>query len=389
MKKFIPILLVLAMLLVGCGKAEKTEINETTIPPTETIAETTPVEETEPYVEPVITQQDMAAVSLPVVEEAATNDDGKEIFTYHGQSMIMVLPDPDVASKITVDFLTRQDSFRQTAESIKASAPTDTAYPYFYQALYAPTRIDMNVLSLAGTASNWTGGAHSNHTCIYANYNMVTGDPLTLGSVLAHANQAKVLGELVVEAIAKMPEELGIWEDYAAMITERFAGDVSSDGDWFFDHKGMSFSFAPYEIAPYASGVITVTIPYEELIGVIDDAYFPVEQDITNGELSATMFSEATADDFTQIAEVIYEEDAPTMLLYTDSIVTNVTIQIDNQYTVFATTALTPGDAIMLQADLQNHVVKVHFHTAEQDFDRYLVMENDTIQFTEEQPQIS
>lgn len=387
MKKFIPILLVLAMLLVGCNKAEKAETVETTTPPTETIAETAPVEETEPNVESAIIQQDMAAVSLPVIKEIATNDDGKEIFTYNGQSMSMVLPDPDVAKKIILDFLTRQDSFHQTAESIKASAPADTEYPYFYQALYAPTRIDMNVLSLAGEVVSWTGGAHANHTCVYANYNMVTGDPLTLGSVLSHANQAEVLGMLVVEAIAQMPAELGIWEEYATLITERFAGDVSFDGDWFFDHKGMSFSFAPYEIAPYASGVITVTIPYAELVGVIDDAYFPVEQDVSDGELAATMFSESTADDFTQIAEVIYEEDAPKMLLYTDSVVTDVTIRIDNQYTIFATTALTPGDAIMLQADLQNHTVAVHFHNAETDFDRYLIMENDTIQLTEELPQ--
>lgn len=388
MKKFIPILLVLAMLLVGCSKAEKTETVETTAAPTETTAATTPpVEETEPNVAPVIIQQDMAAVSLPVIEEVATNDDGKEIFTYYGQSMTMVLPDPDVASKIIVDFLTRQDNFRQTAENIKASAPADTEYPYFFQALYAPTRIDMNVLSLAGESTSWTGGAHSNHTCVYANYNMVTGDPLTLGSVLAHANQAEVLGKLVVDAIAKLPAELGIWEDYATLITDRFAGDVSFDGDWFFDHKGMSFSFAPYEIAPYASGVLTVTIPYEDLVGVIDDAYFPVEQDVSDGELAATMFDETTADDFTQIAEVIYEEGAPKMLLYTDSVVTDVTIKIDNQYTIFATTALTPGDAIMLQADLQNHTVAVHFHNAEQDFDRYLVMENDTVVFTEELPQ--
>lgn len=387
MKKLIPILLVLALLFVGCSKADKTKKNEPTTIPTEPTVETEPIEETEPYVEPVIIQQDMAAVSLPVVEDTKTNADGKEIFTYKGQSMSMVLPDPDVASKIIIDFLTRQDSFRQSAESVKASAPADTEYPYFYQALYAPTRIDMNVLSLAGEVTNWSGGAHSNHTCIYANYDMVTGDPLTLGSVLAHANQAEVLGKLVVEAVAKMPAELGIWDEYATLITERFAGDVSYDGDWFFDHKGMSFSFAPYEIAPYASGVITVTIPYHELVGVIDDAYFPVEQDVSNGEMTAAMLSEATADDFTQIAEVIYEEDAPMMLLYTDSVVTDVTIKIDNQYTIFATTALTPGDAIMLQADLQNHTVAVHFHNTEKDFDRYLVMENDTVRLTEDLPQ--
>lgn len=383
MKKYIPILLILAMLMAGCSNS-----GEKNATPTETTLPTVPSESTEPVVQPVIVQQDMTAVALPMTEQTLTAQDGTELFTYQEQSMRLVLPDPDVADKIIIDFFTRQDSYRQAAEDIKAMAETkETEYAYFYSALYSPARIDMNVLSLTGTIISYSGGVHSNYSCIFANYDMVTGDVLTLGSILTHEDKADDLGELVIEAIASVPKETGIWDGYESTIRNRFAGNISDDQAWFFDNNGLSFSFPPYELAPFASGIITVTVPYQKLVGIIEDAFFPVEQANAVGTVNAAVFEEANTADFSQIAELVMDENAPMVLLYTDSAVTDVTIEVDWQYTTFATTALTPGDAIMLQADLDGHTVMLHYRSGEEIVSRYIQYSGGVVNLLEDAPE--
>ncbi len=383
MKKYIPILLILAMLMAGCSNSGKKNAT-----PTETTLSTVPSESTEPVVQPVIVQQDMTAVALPMTEQTLTAQDGTELFTYQEQSMSLVLPDPDVADKIIIDFFTRQDSYRQAAEDIKAMAETkESEYAYFYSALYSPARIDMNVLSLSGTIISYSGGVHSNYSCIFANYDMVTGDVLTLGSILTHEDKADDLGELVIEAIASVPKETGIWDGYESTIRNRFAGNISDDQAWFFDNNGLSFSFPPYELAPFASGIITVTVPYQKLVGIIEDAFFPVEQANAVGTVNAALFEEANTTDFSQIAELVMDENAPMVLLYTDSAVTDVTIEVDWQYTTFATTALTPGDAIMLQADLDGHTVMLHYRSGEEMVSRYIQYSGGVVNLLEDAPE--
>lgn len=383
MKKYIPILLILAMLMAGCSNS-----GEKNATPTETALPTVPSESTEPVVQPVIVQQDMTAVALPMTEQTLTAQDGTALFTYQEQSMSLVLPDPDVADKIIIDFFTRQDGYRQAAEDIKAMAETkESEYAYFYSALYSPARIDMNVLSLTGTIISYSGGVHSNYSCIFANYDMVTGDVLTLGSILTHEDQADDLGELVIEAIASVPKETGIWDGYEPTIRNRFAGNISDDQAWFFDNNGLSFSFPPYELAPFASGIITVTVPYQKLVGIIEDAFFPVEQANAVGTVNAALFEEANTADFSQIAELVMDENAPMVLLYTDSAVTDVTIEVDWQYTTFATTALTPGDAIMLQADLDGHTVMLHYRSGEEMVSRYIQYSGGVVNLLEDAPE--
>lgn len=383
MKKYISILLVLAFLMAGCSNSA----NKGTAP-TETTVPTVPTETTEPSAEPVIVQQDMTAVALPMTEEALTTEDGTLLFTYQEQSMNLVLPDPDVADKIIIDFFTRQDSFRQAADGMKAmAAENTTGYPYFYSALYDPARIDMNVLSLSGTIISWSGGAHSSYSCIFANYDMVTGDVLTLGSILTHEDKADDLGELVIEAIGTAQQELGIWDGYEATIRNRFAGNISDDQAWFFDSTGLSFRFPPYELAPFASGIISVTVPYEKLVGIIEDAFFPVEQANAVGTINATLFSDANTEDFSQIAEIVMDDNGTMVLLYTDSAVIDVTIEVDWEYTTFATTALTPGDAIMLQADLEGRTVVIHYRSGEEMVSRYVQYANGVVSLLEDAPE--
>lgn len=380
MKKYTALLLALAVLCAGCTGAPAANTDVTTTAPTE--------QTTQAATEPGITQEDMSAVALPATVETLTDAEGKTLFTSTSQSMSLVVPDPDVADKIIIDFLTRQDTLSGAAEDVKAAAADNTGKdPYFYNALFEPKRIDHNVLSLSGSVVSWSGGSHPNYNCIFASYDMVTGDVLTLGSILTHEDQAEALGELVIEAIGQIQQEKGIWDGYEETIRDRFAGNVSYDESWYFDSTGLCFSFPPYAISPYSSGIVTVTVPYEKLVGIIEDAFFPVEHGNATGTVEAHLLSDANTDEFSQIAEIVLDEEGTMVLLYTDKSVYDVTIRVDNSYTAFATASLTPGDAVMVQADLSEQVLILNYRTGEETVSRYISLSNGVVQLLEDIPE--
>lgn len=383
MKKFLPFILTLALLLAGCsGNAAPTtepSTSESTQPSTDAATQ------------PQIQQADMSAVALPAVVDTIRAEDGAELFTSTTQSIELVVPDPDVADKIIIDFLTRQDQYSTAAQSIGAAAveayTAENWTPYVYSALYDAMRIDENVLSLAGTVISWSGGSHPNYNCVYANYDMVTGDVMTLGSILTHKDRSADLCQLLIDAIAPIREESGIWSDYDSFIRDRFAADISYDDAWYFDSQGLCFRFTPYEIAPYASGIISVTIPYDKLVGIIEDAYFPVEKDMILGSVEAAALSDSNTGDFTQIAELVLDESGSMVLLYTQSAVYDVRIKADDSYVALATSALTPGDAIMVQADFESTTLVLEYGSGESLTERYIQVSGDTVTLLEEIPE--
>ncbi len=282
--------------------------------------------------------------------------------------MSLILQDPEVADKVIIDFLNRIDSTRSLAEETsqiaqKAYDGSDNWVPYLYHVTYNPTRIDHDVLSLFGTNVLYSGAFHPERTCISASYDLVTGDVLTLASIMDVSAAADDFCQLVLEGLSEMSEGDYLYENYADTVKERFMTDASQDEAWYFSQSGLCFYFAPYEIAPYSSGVISVEIPYEKLTGLIHDAYFPAERDASEGVVNVTAFEDAELTAFSQIAEIVESKDGKMYLAYTDASVQDVRIMVSDaasSYTIFAAYGLTPGDAIMVQASentLENMVI--------------------------------
>lgn len=392
MKKLLIMLLALSMLLSLCACTEggsETTTQSTTQAPEPTTEETLSVSSPE--------QLPMAAISLPAVTESTEAEDGTALFRYTYQSMSLVLPDQEVADAIIIDYLSRLDTAALAAQSLAQSAKssyTGSSWtPYFNDVLYSPTRIDHNVLSLYGENVSWSGASHPTRTCITANYDMVTGDRLTLGSILYDATALEALCDLVVQQLDAIAEEKNLTSKYGLTVKNLLTADESHYEAWYFTGTGLTFCFSPYELAPYASGVITAEVPYDKLTGVIDDAYFPVEQDAAMGTLKAELMTEENVDSFSQIAEIILDTEGQMILLYTEDSVLDVKLEIMNSngtyftknYTIFAAPYLTPGDAIMLQSSFsEDAVIRIEYYSNDQKFSGYLVIENETILIKEE-----
>lgn len=349
MKKLLILLLCCILVLSGCGTKEQIDIPEQTLPlPT-----------IEPGVEQISRETVLYAVSVPALTETYQMEDDTELFSYTAQHMQLILPNEDVADNIVLDFLNRIDMTVQNADSILAAAqfdydPSNEWFPYFYRIVYSPTRIDHGVLSLFGSQRSYSGGMHSNISCIAANYDLLTGDPLTLGSIM-HMDAAKE--DFIVRIIDKLyglAEEYYLYEDFEDGVYARLSGDENLYEDFYFTQTGLCFFFSPYEIAPYSSGVISVEIPYTELPGLIYDGYFPGEREQVSGSMHSGNFMQVDMEQFNNMAEVTLVTGEEIMVVYPEGNVEDIRINVSGDgmtqqdYIIFAALEMSGQNAVVI-----------------------------------------
>ena len=383
MKK-LAIALVCMALLISTGCKAQQPINDTTTSTT-AVVETTEVT-TQPETETteissyIPDQVPMAAISLPVSEKKEYTEDDVLLFSYESQTISLIIPDSEIERKVILDIQNRLDGFNSEAEEIRLRAKADYTgnenwTNYFYNVLYTPGRIDLSVLSLHGVNTTWVGGAHPNHSCTSANYDLTTGDVLTLGSILTHEDSLSNLCQLLIDEATEIKAEKYLYTDYEDTIRNRFAQNESYNESWYFSNEGLCFYFSPYEIAPYSAGIITLTVPYENLTGIIEDRYFPAERDISTGTLRFVKQDDADLDTFSQIAEVVLDSEGQMVFLFTDTSIQEIAIEIGTLQgngefvqakSIFAAPILTPGDAVMLQSTFYNNdSIKVTYRSGD------------------------
>lgn len=357
MKKILSLIICLSLLLAGCAKPNTDE------------TQTTPAITTQTTTEPTVIlpqQEAMYAVSVPTISESSRAEDGTVIFSYTHQSMMLTLPDPDVANKVIIDFLSRIDAGASNVDTLLAAAKANYNgasdwTPYLYNLTYSPMRMDQSVLSLFGNCVTYSGASHPERVSTSASYDLVTGDVLTLGSIMSAQATTEGFCDLVLEELGKVKEEKFLYDGYENTVRQRFSMDESQDQDWYFSTEGLCFYFVPYEIAPYSSGVIIAQIPYSKLTGLLYDGYFPAERETTSGTIQTTILDETDTTQFTQIAELVLDPEGEMVFLHTSGIAWDVKIEygawntsgavFTPVYTALYSSTLSPGDAIMIQSD--------------------------------------
>lgn len=301
---------------------------------------------------PHVTQQPMVAVSMPIVTQNYTADNGDILVQHTYQNLELIVPDQDVADAIIIDYLNRTDKAHASAESLYAEIldrdnPDDRNAPYLSQITFQPTRLDQSIFSLLGNTVTHKGYAHPEVTAESVTYDLVTGEVLAISDVLNNSVRPDLLYEKIIASLQRQANDVSLYEDYEKTVSAL----LENPTNWYFSENGLVFYYSPYEIAPYASGIITAEIEYANLTGMLNDAYFPAESDIAQGQLQITAMESNNQDRFSQIAEVVCSESANLWVLYTDGLITNIRIrqQFGNgEYTVFASPQITPGDGIVI-----------------------------------------
>lgn len=356
MKRLLSILLLLLFMLSGCQKQPEPNL---TVPWDDITTETKQVEEVS--AEPEILKE-LLAVSVPATTERITHENGAELFSFTAQHMQLILPDAVVAEKVVLNFLNRVDAARADAESIIAAAKydyieDDVWFPYYSQLVFSPTRIDHGVLSLFGMQNSYSGGNHGMQNCTAVNYDLMTGDILTLGSIM-HAEASKEdFIRIVTQKLEDLAGEYNLFDNYQDGVQYRLGGDENLYEDFFFTTTGLNFFFSPYEIAPYSAGYVTVEIPYHELPGLIYDGYFPEEREQINGQMHVSAFDIADAVNFDNMAEVNLAVGESTFVAYPEGNVEDIRVDVDGDniatpaYTVFAAFEMSDRDAVVINLE--------------------------------------
>lgn len=383
MKKIISAILALVLLYGLCGCSMPSHNNndstspkpESTYPSTD--PSTTPSSSPSDIDTPSTQLAPMVSVSLPVTTLPGKADDGTVIFNYTYQEISLTLNDPDVAENIILDFMNRVDGTRVEADKIYENAKNEYSNsgdwnPYLCLITYDPMRLDQSIFSLLGCYATYQGSIHPETQHLSVNYDLITGNTLSLHEILTNEATCDMLYKLTVEALSAKSEDYYLFNDYEDLLKPYFESNINRIDDWYLSSNGLCFFFQPYEIAPYASGVIVAEIPYEKLWGILKEDCFPAETDATSGQAHSALFSEINPDKFNKYVELILDNQADNALLYTDGSIQNIRIETGDwsangtyytpKHTVFAASGLSYGEAILIEASLAGKLPTLHLH---------------------------
>ena len=142
---------------------------------------------------------------------------------------------------------------------------------FTYESEYTVQRADSLVLSVREDVSSYTGGVHPNYGTVGLNFDTATGARLELTDVLTKTDG---LNKLLAEKLrGKYPSEpfAGLDELLMTYSPESYS--------WTLSYQGITFYFSPYEIAPYAAGLLTATIWFDEIPELFREEYTVTPKD--------------------------------------------------------------------------------------------------------------
>ena len=169
-------------------------------------------------------------------------------------------------------------------------------YPYTLERTADVTRGDERVLSLTYLDVTYLGGAHGYNALYGVSFDMQTGEKLSLRDLSDDPDgfleqcadwlwEESRSGEHTALVLG------GYYDDY-----EETLPSLLTDGNWYFNEKGIVVIANPYDIAPYAAGRIEFLLPWDWLRWQIREEYLPAEWR-SAGTLTGVILNDAPAAD--------------------------------------------------------------------------------------------
>lgn len=345
MKKFLFLFTVLALALTGCfNPPEVTEPTETT----EATQATSEAATSEATQEPTIPLSDYSAPMVSFASPVVTESYDGNVLEYTYQVMELLLEDPQVSEWVTLELVNHTD-FSATAGPQFLAEAKETGQQFSLSLLHTPVRLDRGILSLISTQVVSGTGAKATGVMTSSTYNLISGRRLTLKEVLIPGYDALAFSNAVIAALESLAKEGSLYSDYDYVITDLFSSNAPVD-NWYLSQTGLCVYFAPYEIAPYNLGNVIAEIPYESLVGLLREEYFP-DEDLGlvgnlyfSGDLSILQSQ-------SQFRDLILDAEGKEYVLVVDGAVEDLRIEsATRSATVFASATLCQGDAIVIRA---------------------------------------
>lgn len=214
-----------------------------------------------------------------VDDKELTTDDGNVYYTITcSYPIVSIAGNEAAAEKINADILARVESFHtatmQTAELAKEDfeymlSEDDgsgyTPFPYSSDLFFTVTRADDHVIAFTENGYEYMGGAHGMPYSIGINYDTDTGELISFADLSDDPTAFHADTLAYNQALAQTDyysEQLFNTDDITNGTLEE---TLYADGMWYLSISGLVFMSPPYALAPYASGTLEFTIPYNEL----------------------------------------------------------------------------------------------------------------------------
>jgi|GEM_PF-1435303 hypothetical protein len=143
----------------------------------------------------------------------------------------------------------------------------DECYACSWEKRYSvsPLYFDKDYLAVNISRYAFTGGAHGMHHNTILNYDLQTGSAITLDSIV-RVKDREILRQRISEEIRK---NYGLQAGESLRKAGLFEDTVEISNNYCITSRGISFVYNPYEIGPYAMGVIIVFVPENKLNDVL------------------------------------------------------------------------------------------------------------------------
>jgi len=152
--------------------------------------------------------------------------------------------------------------------------------PYVMERDMYLRRADMQVLSVIESCYSYEGGAHGNNYYTSANFDVQTGEEISLESVITDMNS---LPHALATEIQDKYTDTEFWSDDLVGLFQEYITPSNADYvptfTWTLDYQGVTFYFNDYDLNSYAEGRQDVMISYSEYPDLFDSKYFKNVED--------------------------------------------------------------------------------------------------------------
>jgi hypothetical protein len=132
---------------------------------------------------------------------------------------------------------------------------------------YETQYVGENFVSFLFTESTYTGGVHPNESPVGKTYEVESGTEISVTNIFVPGSgYLEEFSRRTKEKFRSEFDQGGFFEAGAEPRTINFTS-------FTIDDKSITFYFGPYQIAPYAAGTQTITIPLSELEDYLRDDF--------------------------------------------------------------------------------------------------------------------
>ena len=159
------------------------------------------------------------------------------------------------------------NNFKKDTKTLKPADYKDDSYMYSSESFskLLMSYVSKNLVVFTEDNYEFNGGAHSNGVTIQKVIDLGHRKQLELKDIISDTSALTALLEKNYRRIYKVPADQSLM-DYGL-----FTNQISSNENFFVTSKCLGFTYNHYEIAPYAGGQITISIPYNEFKHLVTD----------------------------------------------------------------------------------------------------------------------